>query len=110
MRISLQTRRISGKGSALPGGSQVRFRWLTTQAISKAMTAPSSAPAVPSNRPSVTNIRRIPERRRPTARKVPISVVRSMTAVFMVLLTVNSTMPPISTKMKPKIASKSCKV
>ena len=48
----------------------------------------------------------MPPRRTPMARKVPISTVRSMTAVFIVLLTLTRTMPPINTKMKPKIVSK----
>ena len=39
------------------------------------------------------------------ARSVPISVVRSTTAMLIVLPTVNRTMPPISTEMKPKIAA-----
>ena len=38
------------------------------------------------------------------ARIVPISTVRSITAVLIVLPTVNSTMEAISTKMKPKMA------
>ena len=39
------------------------------------------------------------------ARSVPISAVRSTTAMLIVLLTVNSTIAPISTEMKPKIAA-----
>ena len=68
------------------------------------------APTPPSKNPSITNNRRIPLCRKPNERKVPISVVRSTTAAFIVLLTVNSTMPPISTKMKPKIVSNRLKV
>ena len=50
----------------------------------------------------------MPPLRRPIARSVPISTVRSTTEVFMVLLTVNSTMPPISTKTKPNMVSNIC--
>ena len=39
------------------------------------------------------------------ARKVPISDVRSTTAMLIVLVTVNSTIAPMSTEMKPKIAA-----
>ncbi|OIQ63378.1 hypothetical protein GALL_550800 [mine drainage metagenome] len=40
------------------------------------------------------------------ARKVPISTVRSTTAMLMVLPTVNSTMTPIRVAMKPNTESK----
>jgi hypothetical protein len=44
----------------------------------------------------------MPDRRKPMARRVPISTVRSTTAVFMVLLTVKRTMAPISEKISQK--------
>ena len=66
---------------------------------------PSTAPKQPSTMPSLTNIARMPPRRRPMARSVPISAVRSTTAMLIVLVTVNSTIAPISTEMKPKIAA-----
>ena len=47
----------------------------------------------------------MPARRRPSARRVPISLVRSTTALLMVLPSVNSTMTPISMAIKPNMES-----
>ncbi len=47
-----------------------------------------------------------PERCSPMARRVPISGVRSTTAMLMVLPTVNRTMTPMRMEMNPKIAAK----
>ena len=110
MRVSPHTRTVSGSGSEPPGGSQVNPDRLTMKEMTRALSTPTMAPTMPRRNPSMTNKRRIPLCRRPTERKVPISVVRSTTAAFIVLLTVNSTMPPISTKMKPKIVSKRSRV
>ena len=105
MRGSLQTRSASGTASDTPGGTQVRPARLTTNATATAHSTPTSAPASPSKKPSMMNRVRMPPRRSPMARNVPISTVRSTTAVFIVLLTLNSTMAPINTKMKPKMVS-----
>ena len=52
------------------------------------------------------NRRRMPARRRPIARNVPISAVRSTTAMLIVLPTVNSTITPIRMAIKPNTESK----
>ena len=91
---------ISGTGER-PGGVQVRPLWLTTPASSDAVATPMTAPATPRIRPSQRKSRRMPPRRRPIARSVPISTVRSITAVLIVLPTVNSTIAPISSATKP---------
>ena len=46
----------------------------------------------------------MPLRRTPMARVVPISLVRSITFMVMVLTTVNSTITPMITAMNRKIA------
>ena len=103
--VSPHTRTVRGTGSTCPGGSQVRPAWFTSQATNRAAATPAAAPIRPSRKASLMNSRRMPERRRPMARRVPISAVRSITAMLMVLPTVNSTIAPISTAMKPKMAA-----
>ena len=69
-------------------------------------TPPTVAPNAPSIEPSMTKTRRVPLRLTPSARAVPISFVRSITLIPMVLTTVKSTMMPMIVEMNRKIVSR----
>ena len=57
----------------------------------------------PISAPSTMNCMRTPCRRTPSARIVPISLVRSITFMVMVFTTAKSTITPITSEMKMKI-------
>ena len=61
------------------------------------------APIAPIIDPSMMNCERMPLRRTPIARIVPISLVRSITFIVIVLTTANSTITPITSAMNRKI-------
>src|SRR5262249_30709809 len=99
-----EVRTRSGIGEAWFGGVQVSPAWLMAKARAAPSRTPTLAPITPSNAPSMTNWRRIPVLRRPMARAVPISLVRSITLMLIVLTTVKSTITPMITARKEKMA------
>ena len=75
---------------------------LTTKASARPKPMPSSAPAAESVADSTTNCARMSRRRAPSAFRMPISRVRSLTAISMMFMI---TMPPTTSEMATRPGS-----